>query len=47
MDFKHLPVEAPDRTSQGKSLWARLGLGGKNSQDPEFIRHWLSLPGKS
>ena len=47
MDFKHLPVEAPDRTSQGKSLLARLGLRGKNSQDPEFIRHWLSLPGKS
>jgi hypothetical protein len=42
-DFKHLPADTPAKTTHRPSLLSRLGLGGKNTHDPEFVKHWLSL----
>lgn len=47
-DFKHLPEPTPAKAGRaGGSLLSRLGLRGRESQEPDFIRHWLSLPGKA
>lgn len=44
-DFKHLPVITPKKKSGGSFL-SRLGIGGGNTNEAEFVQQWRALSKK-